>query len=493
MSSCAYIPGLPEDVKDMFEDVTFPNVSDIFGPSAEPDTDTGVYLTEVEENLNYTGADKQNVVIDLSGRSSQVIGKTVTIGGDVTQVVFRGKEGSVYSSLNIVVASHNNLPLTIVLENMNITGDSPRGTIFCENGRSLTIKSSGQNNSVTAANNSPAISAPNSTLQLDGNALITFLGGQGLNGQVGNASTGYNGSIGSIGGTALVASHVEKYGAGTVKLIGGNGGSGGDGAHGAVGNTGSYGDGSIFVTQSKPVGTAGSGTAGSNGGNGGNGGDGGLPLNPDCRVVVHEGTLHLQVGNGGKGGNGGNGGNGGVGGTGGNADKGSWMFGAGWTYGSNGGKGGNGGNGGNGGDGGMSDAGHLSYDITVESNAHGVLQSSNYGAGGSGGNGGNGGVGGIGGSCDDTVTGKGCNYYGQACTCGGKGGNGGNGGNGGSGGNGSTAGKRGAAGNGGSGGVHSTEKYTCSCEGSGSSGSNGGAGNAGKVINSGKTIEIPAN
>lgn len=477
LASCDMLQNVLEQMGGV--DFPFGNISNLEEEKIDADT---AYLTEVREYISGEDLGKSKVVMNLSAISSTNIEKTVTIGEGIAEITFKGDSNRSYTAINVVVQSYSTDALTITFKNMNMSGDSPDGTVFCSNGRKLIIRSEGSANSIYAGANASAIAAPTSDIVFEGNAMLTLNGGRGLDGRHGEVGKENHGSAGGIGGTALIASRITKQGTFSLRLVGGVGGDGGDGNQGENGSNGTNGDGNIWVQHTKPVGSAGNGTAGFDGGNGGNGGDGGYPIISTCTINILEGSLHMQVGNGGNGGHGGTGGYGGSGGKGSDADKGSMLFGAGWTYGSNGGNGGRGGNGGVGGNGGRSDATRLSYNVTVSPGAQYVLSSSSHGAGGNGGLGGDGGNGGSGGSCDTVRTGDGCGYNGYRCTCGGRGGNGGSGGNGGIGGNGSVAGYGGSAGNGGSGGYHRTSLFTCSCAGDGRSGESGKAGSMGSVV-----------
>ena len=475
--SCGHIQGYLEYVEQQQQE------QQQGGESTDTEMeDTTVYLSSPQDRIDYQNEKGQRVVLDLTEWGTSLVGKTVTVGGDVNELVIRGLAGKTYSALNFVIESHDTLPLTLVLESFAMVGDSTEGTVVCRGGRTLILKSEGAESRIDGAPQAPAVYAPQSVVRLDGASSMVLTGGLGADGAHATGENGASGSEGSMGAMAVVATQIEKYSSGTVTLVGGNGGRGGDGAKGANGSMGSSGDGDIWVQTTKPVKSAGTGSGGGRGGDGGKGGDGGLPLNIDCRVNVYEGRLCLNVGTGGNGGNGGDGGIGGKGGTGGDADKGGWMFGLGWTYGTNGGTGGDGGMGGNGGNGGASDATVLRYVTNTSDPALLTLGCSHYGNGGMGGNGGNGGTGGIGGSCDDTVASNGCQINGQKCTCGGRGGNGGAGGTGGNGGDGHSAGNGGMGGVGGSAGEHRNSKKSCSCVGKGSAGRMGQNGTIGQTV-----------
>ena len=450
--------------------------------NTEPEKDDIIYLYEVKELLDYENESGQKVIIDLTGVSETLIGNTVTVAGDVSEVVFRGVEGAVYSEMNIVVEDHDAFPLTIVFENFKMLGDSKNGTISCAYGRAIVIKSEGYANAICGGVASAALNAQDSEVTFDGTAPMDIIGGNGEDGVDAAGNSGISGGNGGAGAMAVAVSQLDKQGNGVLRIVGGNGGNGGNGGLGAVGENGYDGIGDIWYTIIKPTKSAGAGLSGGKGGNGGNGGNGGAPLGDLCIVNVYEGELELIAGVGGNGGNGGQGGQGGTGGVGGDADKGSWLLGAGFTYGVNGGTGGAGGIGGNGGNGGISDVSKLEYTKTVSDGAKFTLSASSHGIGGNGGNGGTGGTGGQGGSCDGVVVGNGCQTEGAKCTCGGKGGNGGQGGQGGQGGNGSVGGKGGEGGVGGNGGEHSQSKKACYCVGLSSSGGRGEIGVAGEII-----------
>ncbi|MBQ9692025.1 MAG: hypothetical protein IJV70_02605 [Clostridia bacterium] len=481
--SCEDMGGIIDDVVDQI------GGSEDGGDMTEPEKDDTVYLYTVEELLDYKNKSGQRVVIDLSGSSEHHIGKTVTVAGDVSEVVFRGTEGVLYSDMNIVVEHHDSFPLTLVFESFSLHGSSKNGPVYCSVGRTLCIKSEGGENTVFGASGAPALNAPGSTVTFECSSAMQLFGGNGEDGVDAAGNSGIAGGNGSAGACAAIASQIDKNGSGALRIVGGNGGKGGKGGAGADGETGYNGTGDIWVTIMKPVKSAGTGTVGKKGGNGGTGGNGGEPLNVSCVLNVNQGELAMSSGTGGNGGEGGIGGTGGNGGRGGDANKGSWLLGVGWTYGSNGGKGGEGGEGGNGGNGGISDVSQLEYTVNVSEETGGVftLSASSHGIGGKGGTGGTGGNGGSGGSCDDVVLGNGCQIGGEKCTCGGAGGNGGAGGKGGQGGDGSIGGEGGDRGQGGEGGEHRTTKKNCRCVGSSSNGRSGLPGDAGSIIE----VKIP--
>lgn len=477
--SCEEVTPPVDDQNDKVDDT---QQSSGDGSDTEPVKDDTIYLYAVQELLDYKNESGQKVIIDLSGTSELLIGKTVTIAGDVNEVVFRGVEGTVYSEMNISVEHHDGFPLTLVFEDFKMLGNSKNGTIYCSGGRALVIKSEGNANAILGGMNSTALNAPDSIVTFEGGAPMDILGGNGEDGVDAAGNSGISGGNGGTGAMAVAVSRLDKQGEGVLRIVGGNGGNGGNGGLGAAGETGYDGIGDIWYTIIKPIKNAGTGGAGGKGGNGGNGGNGGIPLLGSCTVNVYQGELDLVSGFGGNGGNGGQGGQGGQGGIGGDANKGSWLLGVGFTYGVNGGTGGAGGIGGTGGNGGISDVSVLEYSKTVSEGAKFTLSASSHGVGGNGGNGGIGGTGGMGGSCDGVVVGNGCQIEGEKCTCGGKGGNGGIGGQGGQGGNGSVGGVGGNGGEGGIGGEHSQSKKSCKCVGMSSSGGKGEIGVAGSII-----------
>ena len=225
--------------------------SDIIGgnpyeESEFPQKNNTVYLSTLPELLSYNEKDGQRVEINMTAMPTN-IGKTVTIGGDVNEVVFRGIAGQTYSALNLIVAPHDTLDLKLVFENMSIVGDSPNGTIFCDNGRSITICSEGMENTVTGAVEASAINAPGSALTLDGTASLTLSGGDGMDGVHGMYASA-DGGHGAIGAIAVIVRSLHKCGNSQAVLMGGNGGMGGNGADGAAGTVGASGNGNSFFT-----------------------------------------------------------------------------------------------------------------------------------------------------------------------------------------------------------------------------------------------------
>lgn len=384
--------------------------------------------------------------------------QTVTVG--LTPARLTGSASGI--TINVSGTSSND-PAYIVLENADITG-----TIVHSGDRKICVVSVGETNTVSAPDGKSAIDAASSDFYIGGNAALTFKGGKG--------STGSAGGAGGEGAIGVKVKSLQIKDA-VVSVIGGTGGVGGQGS---AGSNGAYGSSTsdAWVDTNPHSTKQGNGTPGGTGGAGGVGGKGGLPISSSVKIEVIDGAAYFTFGTGGTGGKGGTGGVGGTGRTGSNADKGSWMFGAGYSYGEDGGDGGAGGQGGTGGNGG-NPADIVNLNTSSIGSGKVFYVSGQIGAGGQGGTGGKGGTGGVGGSCDSVQTGSG--YCGNSCTCGGHGGNGGVGGAGGKGGSGSVAGAAGIGGAGGAGGVHSTSLKNCSCCRNGSTGATGSSGSTGSV------------
>ena len=347
----------------------------------------------VDYNVDYSSVSALNIpvrTIDLTSASAQ----TISIG-DENGIRLVGKSGTTYSGINIVVEDNDvTSPAYIILDNVNIVGDSANGTIYSNNDRPIYIISTGASNSIKGADGNLAVNAKSADVFIFGDAIITITGGSGLNGSDGsdgtagadndgkkgqsssNSGQGYTGEAGKIGedGTdgsiALVSSSLIVNSLSTVNIIGGNGGNGGKGGNGKNGGQGAkeeYWNG----------GQAGTGGTGSAGGNGGNGGNGGAPADISTSITVYNGELKLISGLGGNGGKGGNGGNGGKGGTA-------------TAAGSSPGAGGTGGAGGKGGSNGVGSVIVFS-NCFVYNNAVVTFDSLGNGSVGSGGSGGSGG------------------------------------------------------------------------------------------------------
>jgi hypothetical protein len=447
--------------------------------TTEPETEPG-YLDLVTLNapvkyVNYTNPNGVTVVLDLTDNYGENFNIEMVIDGDVNCLKILGPTDAdevIYRNLSINIVGDSLSLFTLHLSNVRIKNDSST-VISCKKVRNISVQfdhDSGYNEMCVEKDNC-AIYAPDSHINIesqdrnyeDNSVLFSVKGGKGSKGNNGTIGFANPGGDGGTGYEAIVAKQVSQCTSLVrVFLLGGDGGDGGNGGNGSHGSAGSNGSGRIFNQQSKPLMFAGNGEKGCFGGRGGNGGDGASPVNQECTLVVKSGYLELKSGNGGDGGNGGRGGNGGIGGTGDDADKGSWLLGAGWTYGSHGGNGGDGGDGGNGGFGG--NPGLIDYfNLETMDAGHCEWTKGSKGNGGDGGAGGNGGSGGQGGSCDGVQTGSGCGINGEKCTCGGHGGNGGNGGRGGDGGEGISGGQKGLGGTGGAAGKRRTTKKNCSC------------------------------
>ncbi len=283
--------------------------------------------------------------IDLETVSPQ----TITIG-DENGIYLVGRPDKVYYGINIVIQKNEvTSPAYIILENVNIVGDSANGTIYSDNDRQIRIISTGNKNAISGADSRMAINASGAMISFFGNAEMVVQGGKGINGAA-VTSESANGNNGTDGATAIKGSHVYVNMAQKLTVKGGNGGNGSSGCDGKSGGNGSpdYNPDNGSRNERVDGRHGGNGESGGNGGNGGNGGAGAVGIVSDALAVVS--ALEVVSGEGGKGGSGGNGGNGGRGGNG----EGVWSF-----HHSTGGNGGNGGDGGNGGNGGIGGDSHF--------------------------------------------------------------------------------------------------------------------------------------
>ncbi len=242
--------------------------------------------------------------------------------------------------LDIVIVESDNLgPVYIVLENVNMLGNSKYGTIYNQTSRPLYLISTGSSNSIDGADyygelGTGVINAPNSTVYIFGTADLSICGGSGDRGSNGSsaigtfAGAGSDGTDGKAAINALSVYFCMSDGC-TLELYGGHGGNGGtggsaeyDSATGAKGKGGKGGKGgngaaaicanSIFCISGSVFAQGGNGGAGGAGGNGdnggkiyeadyalaGNGGDGGAGAPPilDQTIVYTKNAKMLLVG-----------------------------------------------------------------------------------------------------------------------------------------------------------------------------------------------------
>ncbi|MBQ9805059.1 MAG: leucine-rich repeat protein [Clostridia bacterium] len=254
---------------------------------------------------NTDSISKPNILIDLSGVDAQEIGKTFTIGSNVSTVQFIGKAGATYSKFNIVIGSATT-DINIIFENFSMSGDSSSGAIYSTADRQINIYTCGTENKVDSSVAAPALNVPSASTTIMGEAKITFIvSGHGAAGaypgKAGNGKNGAAGNPGSSGSAGMIADSVLIY-ANDVVCVGGQGGAG---------SKGGQGNSSTFKTKK----------SGGRGGDGGTGGSG-LVVN---NLGIIRGAFSITGGKGGSGGQGGTpgalgtAGTGGTGGTGGTA------------------------------------------------------------------------------------------------------------------------------------------------------------------------------
>lgn len=281
--------------------------------------------------------------------------ETVTLNGSINS--------NASISLNI---ADSKKPLTIYLNNLNVTGVDGSSLISCSGSREIHIISSGSNSlkGIYAV----AISCPSSDIYFEGDGLLSIFGGNGQMG-VDGEDNGASGKNGGDGFEAIIASKIYVNMNSMLTLIGGHGGNGGRGAWGTSGTNG----------KDVPLEALGNTQVGGAGGNAGNGGNGGKGADAVRATLLNatSGKVILQGGDGGNGADGGNGGKGGRGGKNGLLNyKGGWA--------------GSGGNGGNGGD--AAYGGNINLEDTVNITSAGIAQIEILvGKNGIAGNGGNGG------------------------------------------------------------------------------------------------------
>lgn len=342
--------------------------------------------TQNQININSTHISSP-YVIDLTTMDSQ----TITIDSEIC-VKLVGDPNKTYEGFDLVVKSRA-YPAYIILENVNIIGNSSDGTIYSDNNRDIYIISNGISNSIKNDGYANTINATKANLYITGDALLSIYGSDGQNGTSGDTGnsgskgedglnqvrgktggTGKSGSNGSNGGTGCFAINSSSVSIeGNINLYGGNGGVGGTGGTGGIGGTGGAGYAGVIGSAG-----AGNGGTGGKGGAGGIGGNGQVAISSTTSVNVYSGTLTLVSGNGGTGGAGGTGGKGG---TGGNTT--AWGAYCGWA-----GGGGSGGYGGVGGVGGTVISFSDSFALRSYGSSKIHVISGAPGAGGAGGHGG---------------------------------------------------------------------------------------------------------
>ncbi len=278
---------------------------------------------DVTYDVTYSSVSDLNFPIESQ---SVVSNKTYFIDDDELGIHLVGQADSTYSNVNIVVEESKNVgPVYIILEDVNLVGNSSNGTIFNPTNRPLYIISAGTSNTIKGANGAaalagaPAINAPNCSVFIFGEAELNVYGGNGGNGIDG----GYDGVSGGNAGNGIIATIVyatiNKFSvAGGHGGIGGSGGNlsgdGGNGGHGGAGGTAI--SCSVITLSSEFVtltgGRGGDGGAAGNDtswikpkdGIGGNGGNGGFAVSTSAITHIFSSKALLIGGNGGFGGSG---------------------------------------------------------------------------------------------------------------------------------------------------------------------------------------------
>ena len=218
-----------------------------------------------------------------------------------------GQAGTTYSNVNIVVEESTNVgPVYIILEDVNIIGNSSNGTIYNSTSRPIYLISLGTSNTIKGMADAPGINTSNSNLHIFGTAELNVFGGNGKEGIEPSSAVGVRAQTGENGhnGAHAIQASCLYANISSLKAVGGDGG---------VGGKGGYGD-----SDGEHAGF---------GGNGGTGGDGGNAIFAQT-VQLNGDYIELIGGNGGKGGNGNYGelgpkcidGDGGSGGNGGNGN-----------------------------------------------------------------------------------------------------------------------------------------------------------------------------
>lgn len=193
-------------------------------------------------------------------------------------------------------------PAIIILENASFTGKIYN---VDDNEREVCIISLGAENIIRGVTDAPAISLPNASLYIYGDADLSLYGGNGADGADGVAE-GADGNPGADGKNAIVATDITVSIDAKLTLVGGNGGNGGKGSQGKQGVGGA--SGVIGATDGR------TGGVGGKGGDGGEGGDGVSAIAQSTVLEILSGSVVVQNGTGGNGGEGGKGGKGGTGG-----------------------------------------------------------------------------------------------------------------------------------------------------------------------------------
>lgn len=322
------------------------NISAMFEDSNPLDRDDVVTITSVPSELDYKNKHGQGIIIDLTNHPSNV-NKTMTIKGDVSAIRIIGKEGITYTDFNIIISDHEHFSIYIDYQNTKIAGSSTKGTLLCDNGRTMHISFNGNKCELYGANGAPAINAVKSTVTISGEASVTVRGGNGTDGAQ-SISKNSNGVKGKDGSEAICCNVLNIQAQNSIGVFGGNGGVGGKGYDGKDGEDGDDGCGA-WDTGSDGA----DGTDGEAGTNGGDGGDGASAAKVSYLNVI-SGNCHFTAGKGGAGGAGGAGGDGGDGGDGGICEIYKWIIDGSRMKGINAGDGAAGGDGGDGGNSGIS-------------------------------------------------------------------------------------------------------------------------------------------
>jgi len=243
---------------------------------------------DVSYDIDYKSTDYLNLPIDSQDVETD---KTYYIG-DELGIYLTGQVDSSYSNVNIVIEESNNVgPVYIVLENVNITGNSENGTIYNSTERTVYIISKGTSNTIKGKSGDssyPAINVPNANLHIFGNATLCVNGGNGASGTAGSNGgqdeNGGAGTDGKNGATGIIADNMYVS-ASSLMVYGGTGGNGGKGGNG---------NSAWYSSKNR------------SGGKGGNGGLGGTAISLSSQMMISaQSDISIYGGTGGNGGNGG--------------------------------------------------------------------------------------------------------------------------------------------------------------------------------------------
>lgn len=269
-------------------------------------TDSNVYVASIAayndgivnncfDNVEYQIENGAVEYLKLTIPMENIIEDTTYTVGNGLGIYLQGQAGATYSNVNIVVEESKNVgPVYIILEDVNIVGDSINGTIYNPTLRPIYLISKGTNNTIsgicgsTNMNGAPAIHTPNGSLYMLGNAELNVFGGNGGNGATGSPDDvdGKNGGHGhnaGNGASAIAANNIYI----TDMIINITGGAGGNGGRGGHGNNENW-----ALASAK------------NGGDGGSGGSGACAIISN-NITINKSVVVLQGGNGGAGGAGG--------------------------------------------------------------------------------------------------------------------------------------------------------------------------------------------